>query len=100
MMASVFYRAGLIETWGRGIEKIITACHEEGKPEPLYIPAKKSHESGKIDPVVRLKLIHVSGMRSTPETSKNSFLIANALAFAHRFFTANCYGVRIMNNTV
>ena len=36
MIAGVFYRAGLIETWGRGIEKIITACHEEGKPRPQF----------------------------------------------------------------
>ena len=40
VIAGVFYRAGLIETWGRGIEKIITACHEEGKPEPLFEASK------------------------------------------------------------
>jgi ATP-dependent DNA helicase RecG len=36
MIAGAFYRSGMIETWGRGIERIITACHEEGKPEPLF----------------------------------------------------------------
>jgi len=36
MIASCFFRSGMIETWGRGIEKIITACHEEGKPAPVF----------------------------------------------------------------
>lgn len=35
-IAYAFYRAGYIETWGRGIEKITTACKEAGKPEPLF----------------------------------------------------------------
>ena len=36
MIAGGFFRSGMIETWGRGIEKIITACHEEGKPDPVF----------------------------------------------------------------
>jgi ATP-dependent DNA helicase RecG len=36
MIASGFFRSGMIETWGRGIEKIISACSEEGKPEPIF----------------------------------------------------------------
>ena len=35
-VAEVFFRAGYIESWGRGIEKIITACREAGLPEPLF----------------------------------------------------------------
>jgi len=26
----------MIESWGRGIEKIVAACHEEGKPDPVF----------------------------------------------------------------
>jgi ATP-dependent DNA helicase RecG len=33
-IASTFFRAGLIEAWGRGYERIIEACREEGTPEP------------------------------------------------------------------
>lgn len=33
-IASVFFRAGLIESWGRGIERILEACRETGCPEP------------------------------------------------------------------
>jgi ATP-dependent DNA helicase RecG len=35
-IAYAFYRAGYIETWGRGIERITTACKEAGKREPLF----------------------------------------------------------------
>jgi ATP-dependent DNA helicase RecG len=35
-IANTFFRSGMIETWGRGIERITTACKEAGKPEPLF----------------------------------------------------------------
>ena len=35
-IANVFYLAGYIESWGRGIEKIFNACKEDGVPEPSY----------------------------------------------------------------
>jgi ATP-dependent DNA helicase RecG len=33
----VFYRAGYIESWGRGIQKIRDACKNLGTDEPEYI---------------------------------------------------------------
>ena len=33
-IASTFFRAGLIEAWGRGYERIAEACREAGSPEP------------------------------------------------------------------
>lgn len=36
-IANVFYYAGFIESWGRGIEKIRNACEEEGIPMPEYM---------------------------------------------------------------
>jgi ATP-dependent DNA helicase RecG len=36
LISGAFYRSGLIESWGRGIEKIITACREDGKPDPMF----------------------------------------------------------------
>lgn len=36
LIASVFYRAGLIETWGRGIYKICTTFREAGLDEPTF----------------------------------------------------------------
>ncbi len=33
-VASVFFRAGMIEAWGRGIERILESCREAETPEP------------------------------------------------------------------
>lgn len=35
-IAGVFYRAGYIESWGRGIRKICDACEALGTEEPKY----------------------------------------------------------------
>lgn len=35
-IANTFFRAGYIESWGRGIEKIITACRDYGCPKPEW----------------------------------------------------------------
>ncbi|GGB07395.1 ATP-binding protein [Puia dinghuensis] len=34
-IANVFFKAGYIESWGRGTNKIIEACNEAGRPEPI-----------------------------------------------------------------
>ena len=36
VIANVFFRAGLIEAWGRGIFKIIHACRISNSPEPVF----------------------------------------------------------------
>jgi len=36
MIASTFFRSGMIESWGRGIEKIKNTCREAGKPDPEF----------------------------------------------------------------
>jgi ATP-dependent DNA helicase RecG len=33
-VANAFFRAGMIEAWGRGIERILEACRSAGTPEP------------------------------------------------------------------
>lgn len=35
-IANVYYLAGFIESWGRGIEKICQACEADGSPVPEY----------------------------------------------------------------
>lgn len=35
-IANVFYLAGFIESWGRGIEKVCEACRADGQPVPVY----------------------------------------------------------------
>jgi len=34
-MANAFFRSGEIESWGRGIERIFSACRESGTPPPV-----------------------------------------------------------------
>ena len=36
LIANTFYRAGFIESWGRGIQKICEACLNAGNREPSY----------------------------------------------------------------
>lgn len=36
LIADVFFKAGLIETWGHGTLKMISICKEEGLYEPIY----------------------------------------------------------------
>ncbi len=36
-IANTFFRAGYIEAWGRGIEKMCKACREYEAPEPVYL---------------------------------------------------------------
>ena len=36
-IANVFYLAGFIESWGRGIEKICGALEADGLPKPEYL---------------------------------------------------------------
>lgn len=36
-IANAFFRAGYVETWGRGIEKICEACNKHGVPIPQYV---------------------------------------------------------------
>ena len=33
-VANAFFRAGEIEAWGRGIQRIFQACHDAGTPQP------------------------------------------------------------------
>lgn len=35
-IAEVFFKASYIESWGRGIEKMIDALKGDGLPEPIF----------------------------------------------------------------
>ena len=36
LLASAFFRAGYVESWGRGIEKILSECRKHDIPPPLF----------------------------------------------------------------
>ena len=40
-IANTFYRAGYIESWGRGIQKILDSCQESGNEPPEYKVTKE-----------------------------------------------------------
>lgn len=37
LIADVCYKAGYIDSWGRGVEKITEACEQAGLPKPIFI---------------------------------------------------------------
>ena len=37
LIADVCYKAGYIDSWGRGVEKIADACKQAGLPKPVFI---------------------------------------------------------------
>lgn len=41
-LAAAFFRAGLVESWGRGIEKICKVCRDAQVPPPLFHPRPNS----------------------------------------------------------
>ncbi len=36
LLAEVCYKAGYIDSWGRGVEKIVRSCNDAGLPEPRF----------------------------------------------------------------
>lgn len=80
-IANVFYRAGFIEAWGRGIRKICEECEEIGAAEPQYV----LHGS---DIMVRFEALKVSNDSSNDEIREIRVLTANESGVLE-YFTAH-----------
>ena len=72
----MFYRAGYIESWGRGIQKICDACKNLGTDEPEYIVHGedlmvkfKALQSAKV--TEKSTEVHQSSPKSSPKSSPN-----------------------------
>ena len=76
-IANAFFRAGLIESWGRGIERITEACEQDGYPAPVwtlepgglwvtfaYPPDQADQVTPQVTPQVN-QLVHVLQSEST-----------------------------------
>ena len=74
-IAGVFYRAGYIESWGRGIQKICDACETLGTEKPEY------YVSGS-DIMVRFKALQSAIVEELKESKCQSDNSAGALADA------------------
>ena len=60
-IANAFYKAGFIETWGRGINKIRQGLKSVGLPEPKI----ENHISGTLITIYRKNAINVGNMSET-----------------------------------
>lgn len=65
LIANTFFRAGFIEAWGRGIEKIKDSCKEAGNPMPEYTIKRE-------DIMVMFKSLVSSTDRATNQANDNS----------------------------
>ena len=101
-IASVFYRAGFIETWGQGIQKICDECRDLGADIPSYeligttlrirfhalesalidqpkVPKGQSaKENGTLDDTLALKIIEI--VRRNPEITLDQLSLEAGIA--------------------
>ena len=66
-IANVFFRAGEIEAWGRGIERMILACKKEGCPEP-----KIEYDGGGLWTIFKFKKIDLDKKNARKTTQKTT----------------------------
>lgn len=83
LIANTFFRAGFIEAWGRGIEKIKDSCAEAGNPMPEYLVKKE-------DIMVTFRRLSVSTTQDTTQAA------TQAATQANRSANENAIPVRIL----
>lgn len=83
-IANAFFRAGMIESWGRGIEKIIHQCLIAGLPAPVFdttfgglqiefYPINKTVEETVEETILRM-------IKTNPKTTANDILATTGLS--------------------
>ncbi len=70
-IANAFFRAGEIESWGRGIERIFTACKNEKAPKPK-LELEGTHGLWIEFPFIQLSEEEMSGKMSGKTSGKTS----------------------------
>ncbi len=63
-LANTFFRAGMVELWGRGIDKMIESCRAESMPEPEFVV-----EANGFWVTFRFADEKVAGGKTTPKTT-------------------------------
>ncbi len=87
-IAEVFKRAGYVETWGRGIEKIVESCRENGNPPPNYtligddltVHLVASERARIVVPARQLSLYEALGKRILAEIQRSGNMNPDSLA--------------------
>ena len=69
-LANTFFRAGMVELWGRGIDKMIESCRAESMPEPEFVV-----EANGFWVTFRFADEKVAGGKTTPKTSAAQIII-------------------------
>ena len=82
-IAACFFRAGYVETWGRGIEKICEACEKHGVPMPEYtlhledimvkLSLKAKGQNGTLDGTLDEKVLAV--IRENPRLTQSQIAV-------------------------
>jgi ATP-dependent DNA helicase RecG len=69
-IANAFFRSGQVETWGRGIEKIETACKNESKPAPVFLVSATSMQVTFFVPVADISVTSKVTEKVTEEVTE------------------------------
>ena len=83
LIADACFKAGYIDTWGRGISKITEACQQTGLPDPSFEEA----ENG-----IRVTLFSASTPEATPEVGTKSALSRHQVEILRKCQTATAIG--------
>jgi len=70
LLADVFYKAGFIESWGRGTLKMLAECKEQDMPEPQF--ESRNH----LFSVAFLKTDQKTDQKTDPETTTENQILA------------------------
>lgn len=72
LIANTFFRAGFIEAWGRGIQKIKDSCISAGNDIPQYFVKKE-------DIMVMFRGLHETTPQTTPQLDEIDFKIIKVI---------------------
>ena len=74
-IAKVFFLSGMVEAWGRGVEKMITACKIYGVPEPVFRGETdglwvefKNHDAEMRKKMQKTEVLKKTPLKTTPKT--------------------------------
>ncbi|MBP8988705.1 MAG: transcriptional regulator, partial [Clostridia bacterium] len=93
LLADVFFKAGMIEAWGRGTIKIVDECKKAGLPEPefreqfggLSVHFRKAEKAQEAQVGAQLKA--QSGARSQAQSERILFILSRSEASARELLS-------------
>lgn len=78
LLASAFFRAGYVESWGRGIEKMLRECSGRGMPAPVFDASMSglmlTFKANPAHLAAALESTAAEGVTTTQETTRGRIL--------------------------